>query len=79
MPLTNPLKKSCITYEWDKACNVAFETLRGILVKIQVLKLPNFDKDFVIHCDASNFAIGGVLVQNEKPIAFKSKKLNETK
>jgi hypothetical protein len=61
-PLTNLLKKSAETYEWDGACNEGFETLKGILVKMPVLKLPDFDKDFEIHSDASDFAIGRVLV-----------------
>jgi hypothetical protein len=60
-PFTNFLKKSSRTYEWDEACNVAFETLKGILVKALMLKLPDFDKDFEIHFDASNFAISGIL------------------
>jgi len=62
MPLTNLLKKSAVTYEWEEICDEAFETLKGILVKAPVLKLPDFDKDFEIHSDASDFAIGGVLV-----------------
>jgi hypothetical protein len=78
-PLTNLLKKSVETYKWDGACNEAFETLKGILVKAPLLKLPDFDKDFEIHSDASDFAIGGVLVQEGIPLAFKNKKLNETK
>ncbi len=45
-PLTNLLKKSAVTYEWEEACDKAFETLKGILVKVPVLKLPDFDKDF---------------------------------
>jgi hypothetical protein len=45
-PLTNLLKKSAVTYEWEEACNKAFETLKGILVKASVLKLPDFDKEF---------------------------------
>jgi len=61
-PFTNLLKKSTITYKWDGACDEAFETLKGILVKTLVLKLPNFDKDFEINSDASDFVIGGVLV-----------------
>jgi hypothetical protein len=52
--------------------------LKGILVKVPVLKLPDFDKDFEIHSDASDFAIGGVLVQDGRPVAFQSKKLSET-
>jgi hypothetical protein len=78
-PLTNLLKKSIGTYEWDGACNEAFETLKGILVKMRVLKLLDFDKDFEIHFDASNFAIKGVLMQDGRPMAFESKKLSETK
>jgi hypothetical protein len=70
--------KSSETYKWDGACNEAFETMKGILVKMLVLKLPNFDKDFEIHSDASDFAIGGILVQDGKSMAFKNKKLNDT-
>jgi len=76
-PLTNFLKKSAVTYEWEEACDETFETLKGILVKVSVLKLPNFDKDFEIHSDASDFAIGGVIVQDGRPVAFESKKLSE--
>jgi hypothetical protein len=78
-PLTNLLKKFVVTYEWEEACDEAFETLKGILVKAPVLKLPDFDKDFEILFDASDFAIGGVIVQEGRPVAFESEKLNETK
>jgi hypothetical protein len=77
-PLTNLLKKFAVTYEWEEACDEAFETLKGILVKAPVLKLPDFDKDFEIHSDASDFAIKGVLVQEGRLVAFESKKLSET-
>ncbi len=77
-PLTNLLKKSAVTYEWDEACDEAFGTLKGILVKAPVLKLLDFDKEFEIQSDTSDFAIGGVLVQDGRPVAFESKKLGET-
>ncbi len=48
-------------------------------MKALVLKLPDFDKDFEIHSDAFDFAIGGVLVQEGKPMTFESKKLSEMK
>jgi hypothetical protein len=78
-PLTNLLKKSSETYNWDEVCGEAFETLKGILVKVLVLKLPNFDKDFEIHSDAFDFAIGGILMEDGRSMAFESKKLSETK
>ncbi len=78
-PLTNLLKKSSKTYEWDEVCNETFETLTGILVKAPVLKLPDFDKDFEIHFDVFDFAIRGVPLQDGKLVAFESKKLSETK
>jgi hypothetical protein len=77
-PLTNLLKKFAITYEWEGACDEAFETLKGILVKAPLLKLPDFDKDFEIYSDASDFVIEGVLVQEGRPVAFENKKLSET-
>jgi hypothetical protein len=77
-PLTNLLKKSSGTYEWNVACDKPFETLKGILVKTHVLKLLDFDKDFEIHFDVFDFVIRGVLVQDGRPVAFESKKLNKT-
>jgi hypothetical protein len=76
-PLTNLLKTSVGTYEWDGACDEAFETLKGILVKVPMLKLPDFDKDFEIHSNASDFAIRGILVQEGRSVAFENKKLSE--
>ncbi len=52
--------------------------MKDILVKTHVLKLPDFDKDFKIHSDAFDFAIGGVLVQDGRLVAFESKKSSET-
>ena len=41
------------------------------------MSLPDFSKAFEVHTDASDFAIGGVLMQEGHPIAFESRKLNE--
>lgn len=41
-----------------------------------VLVLPNFEEDFVLETDASNFGIGVVLLQKEQHVAYFSKKLS---
>merc|ERR1712020_460572 len=42
-----------------------------------LLKFPDFTKPFVIHTDASNYQLGGVISQDNHPIAYYSKKLNK--
>ena len=42
-----------------------------------MLALPDHTKVFEVHTDASDFAIGGVLIQDRHPITFESRKLND--
>jgi hypothetical protein len=41
--------------------------------------LLDFQKTFQVKCDASRFAIGAVLSQEDRPISYFSEKLNEAK
>lgn len=41
--------------------------------------MSDYGKPFEVHTDASGFAIGGVLMQEEHPISYESRKLNDTK
>ncbi|XP_022855211.1 uncharacterized protein LOC111376484 [Olea europaea var. sylvestris] len=43
-----------------------------------ILALPDMAKPFEIHTDASDFALGGVLMQEGHPVAYESRKLNQT-
>jgi RNase H-like domain found in reverse transcriptase len=41
------------------------------------LVYPDYTKPFHIHTDASQFQLGGVISQENKPLAFYSRKLNQ--
>jgi len=70
-------KKKPITL--DENALEAFNKLRNTLVSNEVmLAFPDFEKDFQLTTDASNFALGAVLAQNDKPITFLSRSLNKT-
>ena len=42
-----------------------------------MLRLPDFELPFKVHTDASDKALGGVLVQKNHPVAYESRKLND--
>ena len=52
--------------------------MKKAICKELVLSLPDHTKPYEVHTDASDFAIGGVLMQEGHPIAYESRKLNET-
>ena len=60
--------------EWDEACQQAFEKVKKILTNAPVLQMPDFEKPFEVVADASDLALGAVLLQEGHPIAFESKK-----
>jgi len=70
------LSKKNVPFVWGPSQDTAFNELKNFLTHAPVLALPNFDKPFEIHCDASGNGIGGVLTQEKCPIAYFSKKLS---
>ena len=74
-PLTNFLKKEC-KITWLLENQVSFDHLKAIISSETVLKLPNFNKPFeVSSLMLEKLALGGVLNQEEQPVAYTSRKL----
>ncbi|PNY00428.1 hypothetical protein L195_g023708, partial [Trifolium pratense] len=73
-PLTDLLKAN--SFAWSDAANTAFNTLKNAMANLPLLTLPNFTLPFEVTTDASLTAVGAVLSQNSKPLAFFSKKLS---
>jgi hypothetical protein len=73
------LTKDSVKFHWTAACQDAFVRLKSALQQGPVLALPDPSRPFVVHTDASGFAVGAVLMQDQgkglQPIAFLSKKM----
>ncbi|CAI7863601.1 unnamed protein product [Closterium sp. NIES-53] len=78
-PLTNLLKKNT-PFKWEDVHQQAMEQLKTALMSAPVLILPDPEKDYVIEADASDQAVGAVLMQDQgkglQPIAYLGKKLH---
>jgi hypothetical protein len=73
-PLNEVVKKS-IGFKWGVQ-ELAFVLLKEKLCSAHILALPDFTKPFEIECDASGMGIGAILMQDRRPIAYFSEKLN---
>lgn len=74
---TKRLKKNCPMNLTDPKYLEAFETCKQLLSNDPILQYPDFNQEFQLTTDASNFALGAVLSQNDKPIAYASRTLND--
>ena len=80
VPLTDGLKKD--KFEVSKEMEESFHRLKERLANATTLAWPDINQEFKLYCDASQRTVGAVLSQgeknNEKPIAFASKRLNDS-
>jgi hypothetical protein len=69
-------------FAWNDDAKVAFEKLKHHLVEAPILIYPNFNEQFYIETDASDYAIGAILTQKKQrkshPIAYASRHLTKT-
>ncbi|KAL2248200.1 UNVERIFIED_CONTAM: Transposon Tf2-11 polyprotein [Sesamum indicum] len=75
-PLTDLLKKT-ETWNWTPQFHVTFDNLKEAIVTDPVMALPDMSKPFAVETDASDFALGGVLIQDDDPVASESRKLKD--
>ena len=79
-PLEQLTGKYC-KFSWNSSANSAFVQLKEALVSAPVLRLADVSKPFRVITDASDSAIGGVLLQQDdsdgewQPVAYTSRRL----
>ena len=62
--------------KWEQIHQEAFDKIKQAITDEVMLSFPDFNKPFEIHTDASDYQLGSVIMQDRRPIAFYSRKLN---
>lgn len=78
-PIIETIKKDKQPFRWTTEAENNFQLLKKKISENLILVLPDFSKPFQVKCDDNGEAIGGVLSQEDKPIAYFSEKLNDSK
>lgn len=67
-PLIGMLKKK--GFKWTNKSRKVFEMLKTSLINPPVLKMSDFEQEFVVKCDASSSGLGAVLIQEKSNSLF---------
>ena len=62
LPLTS-LTSDKVPFSWSQDAENAFHTIKEMFISTPVLLMPDPSKEFFLETDASNFAVGAVLLQ----------------
>ena len=62
------LLRSDTPWQWTPHCQEAFDAIRHALTHAPVLTIPDFNKPFELIVDASGIGLGGVLLQDGRPL-----------
>ena len=55
-----------------------FNKLKAILANTETLKYYNPNEAITIQCDASDYGLGAVLLQDDRPVYYASRALTDT-
>jgi hypothetical protein len=75
-PLLRLLQED-VPWQWGPQEQTAWEAVKALLTEDAVLATPNSREPFDVVVDASDYAVGGVLLQGGKIVAFEGRKLTD--
>lgn len=61
-PLFSLIRKN-VRWPWDDECETAFLNMKNLLVSAPILACRDFDKEFLLICDASQTGVACILSQ----------------
>jgi hypothetical protein len=70
------LTSSKVKFEWHSSHQQAFDKIKKAIGMEVHLCYPDFNKPFNLYTDSSDHKLGAFIMQDKKPIAFYSRKLN---
>jgi hypothetical protein len=77
--MMDTVKKIHKHFKWIEEAENRFNILKDMITKQAIMVLPDFGKTFKVRCDASGVAIGVVLRQHNRLVAYFSEKMNDAK
>ena len=75
-PLSSLTSKT-VKWVWTEVHQAAFDNMKKAIARDTILAYPDFNKPFDVHTDSSKVQLGAVISQDNKPIAFYSRKLSD--
>ena len=73
---TKRLKVRKKPWHWEEVHQKAFNDVKATIAKDVTLAYPDYSQEFEIYTDGSKRQLGAVITQNNRPIAFFSRKLS---
>ena len=73
------LTKKVVLLHWDAPQAEAFQRLKDLCCTAPVLAYYDVKKETTKQCDASKNAVGAVLLQEGRPVAYASRKIRKSK
>ena len=70
------LLKNDVPYVWSKTKQTSFDAVKVMLEEAPILAFYNSDKELLLENDASEYGLGSVLTQDDKPVAYASRYLS---
>ena len=74
-PLTD-LLRTPKTFRWNDQCATAFEQMKSLIASDALLAYPDHNKPFHIETDASDFQLGAIIKQDNRPVVYYTRKLS---